>query len=87
MRTALLLRQVSASTWAHYDDRVEAMLGVDAAGVVESLLRTVVRMPSQPNVHAVLKAQVLQCRGLAYSHLPAPYKRLAVPDSTALASP
>ena len=82
--TALLLRQVGASTWAHYDDRVEAMLGMEGAGVVESLLRTAVSMPSQPDVHDVLKAQVPPCRGLAYSLLLAPHKRLAVPDSTAL---
>ena len=59
----MLLRQVSASTWAGYDNRVEALLGMGAAGVVESLLRTAARMPSQPEAVLVMKAQVHRSAG------------------------
>ena len=31
--------------WARYDDKVEALLGMGAAGVVETLMRTVARNP------------------------------------------
>ena len=63
----LLLLQVIGSPWAHYDDRVEAMLGMDAVRVVESLLRTSTRMPIK---YENMKTQV-HCRagGLACSPL------------------
>ena len=32
--------------WAQYDERVEAMLDIGAAWVVETLLRTTARMPA-----------------------------------------
>ena len=53
----VVLRQVEAE-WTGYDSRLEAMLSIDAAGVVESLLRTATRMPTQPNEYLVMKAQV-----------------------------
>ena len=67
----LLLRQVmpnlssliGASTWPRYDNRMEAMLGLGAAGVVESLLRTAVRMPSQADDSVVILAQVRRSAG------------------------
>ena len=53
----VLLQQVEPD-WAGYDLRVEAMLSIDAAVVMESLLRTTTRMPAQPKEYLVMKAQV-----------------------------
>lgn len=61
-KNRMLVQQVNASTWAGYDSRVEAMLDLGAADVVESLLRTTARMPSQKEC-VVVKAQVHQLPG------------------------
>ena len=61
LSVVLLLPQddtnIYAPALARYDNRVETMLGMGAAGVVEALLRTACRMPSQPEC-AAMKAQV-----------------------------
>ena len=43
--------------WARYDTKVEALLGMGAAGVVETLLRTVARNSSLRD-NAGIRAQV-----------------------------
>ena len=35
--------------WERYDGRVEALIGISAAGVMESLLRLAARMPPRPS--------------------------------------
>ncbi len=49
--------------WARYDDRVEAMLHMGAAGVVESLLRTTARSTGLVDFAGVLESQV-HCMGM-----------------------
>ena len=52
------VRQESAAgRWRRYDSRVEAALGMGAAGVVESLLRLTARMPISPE-YAIMTSQV-----------------------------
>ena len=45
-------------SWAGYDDRVAALLGMGGAGVVESLLRTTARMPALNRHRAVMMTKV-----------------------------
>ena len=59
----MLQRQASASTWAGYDNRLGTLLGMGAAGEVQSLLRTTARMPSQQENYIVMKAQVHRTAG------------------------
>ena len=47
--------------WARYDARVEAMLDMGAAGVVESLLRLTVRLTPLHEQMAPLNARVCRC--------------------------
>lgn len=44
--------------WAQYDERVEDMLDIGAAWVVETLLRTTARMPPRSGSGVMLETQV-----------------------------
>ena len=45
-RVALVSQAGASEMWERYDGRVEALLGMGAAGVVESLLRVAARKPT-----------------------------------------
>ena len=53
----------SADRWRRYDSRVEAALGMGAAGVVESLLRLTARMPIQPDFSITISQVQRSARG------------------------
>ena len=63
------MRQASAGRWARYDTKVEALLGMGAAGVVETLMRTVARNLALDGARADMLAQVHHSSQCCFSML------------------